>query len=56
VERRWEAIDESLRRLADAVSAGGELAVLPAHLLAALRPPGGTIRDDIAIVAVQRTH
>jgi serine phosphatase RsbU (regulator of sigma subunit) len=56
VERRTEAIDESLRRLADAASIGGELAALPAHLLAALRPPEGITRDDIAIVAVQRTH
>ncbi|MDA0161136.1 serine/threonine-protein phosphatase [Solirubrobacter ginsenosidimutans] len=56
VERRSEAIDASLRRLAEAASAGVELAALPAHLLAALRPPEGIARDDIAIVAVQRTR
>jgi serine phosphatase RsbU (regulator of sigma subunit) len=56
VERRGEPIDASLRRLATAAAGAGELSTLPAHLLAELQPPEDGLRDDIAILAVQRTH
>ena len=56
VERRGEPIDESLRRLADAAAAAGELDALATHLLTALRPPSDSRRDDIAILAVERAH
>ena len=54
VERRREPIDQSLARLAAA--AAGFTGDLPADLLAAMVPPEGVLRDDIAILAVQRTH
>jgi serine phosphatase RsbU (regulator of sigma subunit) len=50
VERRGEPIDASLRRLAGAASRTTELSAL----LAALHPPQDGLRDDIAILAVQR--
>jgi serine phosphatase RsbU (regulator of sigma subunit) len=50
VERRREPIDASLRRLADAAAEHTDLTAL----LAALQPPEGGLRDDIAILAVQR--
>jgi serine phosphatase RsbU (regulator of sigma subunit) len=56
VERRGEAIDESLRRLAAAAAGAGELSTLPAHLLAELQPPQDGLRDDIAILAVERAR
>ena len=56
VERRGEPIDESLGRLAAACAGAGELDGLGAHLLRALRPPQDGLRDDIAILAAQRTH
>ena len=56
VERRREPIDESLRRFAAAAAGAGELDGLAAHLLAALQPPQDGLRDDIAILAVQRAH
>ena len=56
VERRGEPIDESLGRLAAACAGAGELDGLGAHLLSALRPPQDGLRDDIAILAAQRTH
>jgi serine phosphatase RsbU (regulator of sigma subunit) len=56
VERRGEPIDESLGRLAAAAAEAGELDGLAAHLLAALQPPEDGLRDDIAILAVERAH
>ena len=53
VERRTEPIDESLARLAAA--AAGFTGDLPG-LVAAMVPPEGVLRDDIAVLAVQRTH
>ena len=53
VERRTESIDQSLERLAAA--AAGFTGDLPA-LVAAMVPPEGGLRDDIAVLAVQRTH
>ncbi|WP_053226164.1 PP2C family protein-serine/threonine phosphatase [Solirubrobacter soli] len=50
VERRREPIDASLRRLADAAAKTADLSAL----LAALQPPEGGLRDDIAILSVQR--
>ncbi|MBO9706456.1 MAG: serine/threonine-protein phosphatase, partial [Arthrobacter sp.] len=50
VERRREPIDASLRRLADAAARTADLT----DLLAALRPPEDGLRDDIAILSVQR--
>ena len=51
VERRTESIDVSLQRLAEVAStAGPELA----DLVAAMLPPEGVLRDDIAVLAVQR--
>ena len=51
VERRTESIDDSLQRLAEVAStAGPELA----DLVAAMLPPEGVLRDDIAVLAVQR--
>jgi serine phosphatase RsbU (regulator of sigma subunit) len=56
VERRGEPIDASLRRLATAAAGAVDLPALPAHLLAELQPPEDGLRDDIAILAVQRTR
>ncbi len=56
VERRGEPIDASLDRLASAASAAGDLDDLPAHLLAALQPPEDGLRDDIAILALERAQ
>jgi serine phosphatase RsbU (regulator of sigma subunit) len=50
VERRGEPIDASLRRLAEAACEHTDLTAL----LAALQPPADGLRDDIAILAVQR--
>jgi serine phosphatase RsbU (regulator of sigma subunit) len=50
VERRKEPIDTSLRRLAEAAAETADLSAL----LAALQPPEDDLRDDIAILAVQR--
>jgi serine phosphatase RsbU (regulator of sigma subunit) len=52
VERRGEPIDESLRRLATAAADASDLP----DLLTALRPPANGLRDDIAILAVERAE
>jgi serine phosphatase RsbU (regulator of sigma subunit) len=54
VERRREAIDESLARLAGAARFDGPLEELPRTLLTRMAPPESGQRDDIAIVAVER--
>ena len=55
VERRRETIDAGLDRLAAAAAAHtGALEDLPGRLLAAMRPPADGLRDDIAILAVER--
>jgi serine phosphatase RsbU (regulator of sigma subunit) len=56
VERRTEPIDDSLERLR-AAAAGFEGAPgdLCDHLLAAMRPPEGMPRDDIAVIAFRRS-
>ena len=55
VERRTEAIDDSLERLRGAAEGfSGSPAELCDHLLAVLRPPAGVPHDDIALIALGR--
>jgi serine phosphatase RsbU (regulator of sigma subunit) len=56
VERRTEAIDDSLERLRGAAEGfSGSPAELCDHLLAVLRPPAGVPHDDIALIALGRS-
>jgi phosphoserine phosphatase RsbU/P len=55
VERRDEAIDTSLEHLRAAAEAHtGPVEGLAEHLIARLHPPKGALRDDIAVLVLER--
>jgi phosphoserine phosphatase RsbU/P len=55
VERRTEPIDASLDRLCAACAGyDGDVDGLAAHLVATLHPPEGALRDDIAVLVLER--
>jgi len=56
VERRREPIDESLERLRLAGQGfDGTVEALCDHLIKAMRPPAGAAKDDIALIALERS-
>jgi sigma-B regulation protein RsbU (phosphoserine phosphatase) len=56
VERRREPIDESLERLRSAGQGfDGTVEALCDHLIDAMRPPAGAVKDDIALIALERS-
>jgi serine phosphatase RsbU (regulator of sigma subunit) len=56
VERRREPIDESLERLRSAGQGfDGTVEALCDHLIEAMRPPAGAAKDDIAVIALERS-